>query len=57
MDVLLNLSPGDYSLEWINVSTGETTQRETFAHQGGEKHAEAPPFEQEIALRLTRTNP
>jgi hypothetical protein len=55
-EVNLKLPAGDYSAEWINVSTGETTQRERFSHQGGEKHLLSPPFEQGIALRLVRTN-
>jgi hypothetical protein len=55
--VNFNLPAGNYSAEWINVSTEETAKQEKFRHQGGEKHLEAPPFYQGIALRLLRTNP
>jgi hypothetical protein len=55
--VNFKLLAGDYSAEWINVLTGETTQRETFSHHGGgEKHLVSPAFKQGIALRLVRTN-
>jgi hypothetical protein len=54
--VNFKLPAGDYSAEWINVSTGETTKPEKFSHHGGEKLLASPPFQQGIALRLLRTN-
>jgi hypothetical protein len=57
MEVNLNLPSGEYSAEWISVSTGETTKREKFQYRGGEKQLQAPQCEPEIALRLMRTNP
>lgn len=57
MEVNLNFPSGEYSAEWISVSTGETTKREKFQYRGGEKQLQAPQCEPEIALRLMRTNP
>ncbi len=57
MEVVFNLPPGDYTAEWVDVSTGETIKREKFQHHGGEKLTGAPPFEQGIALRLLRSKP
>ncbi len=56
-DVVLQLPPGKYSVDWINVSTGETPKRENVQHRGGEKKLESPSFVQGIALRLMRTGP
>jgi hypothetical protein len=42
MEVNLDLPSGDYSAEWISVSTGETTKREKFQYRGGEKQLQAP---------------
>src|SRR5580698_2757547 len=54
-DLTLELLPGSYSCEWVNVATGEIAQSEKFAHKGGEKALESPAFQNGIALRLKRT--
>jgi hypothetical protein len=53
----LELLPGSYSSEWVNVATGEIAQLEKFAHRGGEKVLQTPAFQNGIALRLKRTPP
>jgi hypothetical protein len=54
-DLALELPPGDYSSEWVNVVTGKIEQWEKFTHKGGEKVLRSPEFQNGIALRLKRT--
>lgn len=54
-DLTLELSPGNYSLEWLNVVTGKIEQLEQFTHKGGAKSVQSPAFQNGIALRLTKT--
>jgi hypothetical protein len=56
-EVTLDLPPGDYSSEWVNVVTGKIEQLESFAHGGGAKTLQSPTFQNGIALRLKRTTP
>jgi hypothetical protein len=51
----LELSPGNYSSEWLNVATGNIEQLEKFTHKGGAKTLQSPAFQNGIALRLTKT--
>ncbi|MGC2528490.1 MAG: hypothetical protein WA639_12130 [Candidatus Acidiferrum sp.] len=53
----LELPPGSYSCEWVNVATGRSEQWEKFAHRGGEKVLQSPTFQNGVALRLKRTSP
>ncbi|MGB9466903.1 MAG: hypothetical protein WBR10_17485 [Candidatus Acidiferrum sp.] len=54
-DVTLELPPGNYSAEWLNVVTGNSEQWEKFNHKGGDKVLTSPAFLNGIALRLKRT--
>jgi hypothetical protein len=54
-EILLRLPNGDYSGEFVNVVTGESTKLEKFTHRGGEKTLLTPKFEGGIALRLERS--
>jgi hypothetical protein len=56
-DLTLELPPGSYSAEWVNVVTGKSEQWEKFAHKGGEKVLQSTAFQNGIALRLKRTPP
>jgi hypothetical protein len=56
-DVILELPPGNYSSEWVNVATGKMEQWEKFTHKSGQKTLQSPAFQNGIALRLTRTLP
>lgn len=51
-EVTLELPPGKYSGQWINVVTGSTEQSEDFNHEGGDKVLQSPSFPKGIALRL-----
>jgi hypothetical protein len=54
-DLTLELQPGSYSSEWVNVVTGKIDQWEKFIHKGGDKTLQSPDFQNGIALRLKRT--
>lgn len=51
---VLNLPPGHYRAEWVNVFTGKIDKRETVRHAGGDLTLTSPDYEKEIALRLVR---
>ncbi len=55
VELLLDLPPGTYSSEWLNVATGKIDQLETFIHHGGPKTLNSPAFQNGLALRLTKT--
>jgi len=50
----MNLPPGEYSGEWIDIGTGGATALNRFRHTGGTKVLNTPEFRNGIALRLTR---
>jgi len=52
----LALPRGEYSSEWIDTKTGETTQTETFSHAGGDRTISSPVFANDIALRIVRSS-
>src|SRR5580658_1522774 len=54
-ELTLELPPGNYSAEWLNVATGKIEQWEKFTHKGGDKVLQSPAFQSGIALRLKRT--
>ena len=54
-ELTLELPPGNYSAEWLNVATGKIEQWEKFTHKDGGKVLQAPKFQSGIALRLKRT--
>lgn len=53
-NVTLELPPGKYSSEWLDVRTGSFEQLESFEHKGGEKVLDSPAFQSGIALRIRR---
>jgi hypothetical protein len=54
-EMVWRLPAGEYSGEWLDVVTGESTRLEKFAHRGGEKRLLTPKFEGGIGLRLERS--
>ncbi|HUI55295.1 MAG TPA: hypothetical protein VLY04_10000 [Bryobacteraceae bacterium] len=52
--ITLELPPGDYFGEWIDVEKGSVTPLSGFRHAGGEKVIQKPEFRNGIALRLSR---
>jgi hypothetical protein len=53
-DLILDLPAGNYSGEWINTESGQTTAVPRFEHTGGDQVLHSPAFHDGIALRLVR---
>jgi hypothetical protein len=54
--LLVELPEGKYTAEWINTKTGKTDKNEKFDHPGGERTLESPEYEDDIALRILRSD-
>jgi hypothetical protein len=52
--ITMKLPAADYTGEWIDIRTGNTTPLNRFRHSGGEKVIQTPEFRNGIALRLIR---
>lgn len=48
----LDVPPGRYAVEWINPKTGEVEAEEQIDHQEGDLRMIAPPYQEDIALRM-----
>jgi hypothetical protein len=51
----VDLPSGTYQSEWINVLIGAIARSEQFGHTGGEKSLASPKYQDDIALRIIRT--
>jgi hypothetical protein len=54
--LVVNLPRGAYRAEWISVLDGHVANSEKFEHSGGAKPLPAPTYEDDIALRVLRTD-
>ncbi len=54
--ITLRLPRGSYAAEWINTKTGKMEKREKFDHADGNKQLHSPQFDNDVALRLSRTS-
>ena len=52
-NLVLDLEAGSYQVEWLNPRTGRVMKPERIKHPGGKVVLVSPPYEQDIALRLT----
>ena len=52
-EVKLNLSMGTFDVVWIDTKTGHQSKSST-DHSGGPLSLTTPPFDNDIALKLTR---
>lgn len=50
---VMDLPADRWLAEWVNPQTGATELRERLVHAGGGREMRAPPFTEDIALRLT----
>jgi len=50
----LELPQGDYTAEWLDPTSGQIAQRDTWSHAGGERVVESPRFAADLALRIVR---
>jgi hypothetical protein len=53
-EISLKLPPGDYSVQWLDVFTGDKKDGEAFKHPGGEKVLKTAAFRNGIAVRISR---
>ncbi len=51
----LDLPEGSYQGHWVNTTTGEKTEIPGFDHDGGERQLQTPEFDNDVALRLVRS--
>ena len=52
--LVIDIPPGSYRAEWLNVTTGKIDKRETLTHSGGNLTLISSAYDREIALRLVR---
>jgi len=52
VDLQFELPAGEYSGEWVNVTTGSIQKLGRFQHSGGERDLRTPAFQSGIALHL-----
>ena len=53
-EISLKLPPGDYSVQWVDVFTGDKKDAGGFKHPGGEKILKTAAFRDGIAARISR---
>ena len=53
-DVLIDVQPGSYSVDWVNPKTGAVDKSQNFSHSGGSRSLGSPLFSEDIALRIRR---
>ncbi len=54
--LVLDLPAGQYLAEWVDTRNGAVARRAEFRTKGGNVALASPPYEQDIALRIRRTN-
>jgi len=54
-DLKLDLPSGEFTVDWLDVTTGKTLQHAAFHPNGGKTTLQVPPYLAGIALRITRT--
>jgi hypothetical protein len=54
-NLVLNLPPGVYKVEWVDPASGSVLNSVTLTHQGGNQPLATPEHTVDLALRLKRT--
>jgi hypothetical protein len=52
----VELPKGKYTAEWLNTKTSKIDMNETFDHSGGNRTLASPKYEDDIALRILRSD-
>jgi hypothetical protein len=55
-ELVLELPAGAWRAEWVDTKTGKVAKAEDFTHGGGTRKLEAPPYTDDIALRVKRAS-
>jgi hypothetical protein len=53
-EVLLDVSSGTYTADWVNPKTGAIDKSQNFSHSGGTRSLGSPIFTEDVALRIRR---
>jgi hypothetical protein len=53
-ELAVSLPAGKYQAEWVDTRTGKTAGAEQFEHADGTRNLTAPPYTEDIALRILR---
>ncbi|RJP22056.1 MAG: hypothetical protein C4527_22255 [Candidatus Omnitrophota bacterium] len=56
VELYLDIPAGVYRAEWVNTITGMVDRSQKIDHNGGEFRVESPPYTNDIALRLKKTD-
>ena len=52
----VQLPKGKYTATWLNTKTGKNDKNETFDHPDGNRTLKSPKYQDDIALRILRSN-
>lgn len=53
-ELTLQLTAGQYSVEWVSTLDGKVIEMEPLAHRGGTVKLRSPEFAEDIALRIRK---
>jgi hypothetical protein len=56
VNLKVKLPKGKYTAEWLNTKTGKTDKNVTFDHTGGNLTLKSPRYQDDIALRIVRSD-
>jgi hypothetical protein len=56
-ELTLDLPKANYQAEWVSIQTGAVVKRESFHHRKRLRTLASPPFEDDIALRVSIVKP
>jgi hypothetical protein len=54
-ELTLDLPAATYTAEWVNTKNGNVEKREIFQHTAGDKTLSSPEYQEDIAVRLNRS--
>jgi hypothetical protein len=54
-ELTLDLPGATYTAEWVNTKNGIVEKRENFQHEAGDKTLSSPAYQEDLALRLQRS--
>ncbi|UCE49364.1 MAG: hypothetical protein JSW47_04315, partial [Phycisphaerales bacterium] len=54
-DLIVSLPKGRYKAEWLNTKIGTIDKKQIFEHSGGRLLLASPTYQDDIALRISRS--
>ena len=55
-NLVLDIPKGKYKADWINTKTGKVEKNQMFEHSGGTRTLNSPGYNDDIALRILRSD-